>query len=59
MNEMEMRQLAADAIGGVAVEDIKIIDGVPEYRPDSEPKGLIMVEDDSRPLALRSTADVI
>lgn len=58
-NEFDIRQAAADAIGGVPVKDIKIIDGVPEYRPESVSIKAIVGEDESKPLALRADADVI
>ena len=54
-----MRQAAADAIGGVPVKDIIIIDGIPEYRPEVVSSGAKVGDDESKPIALRADADVI
>lgn len=36
-SDMVKRKIAADAMG-VSVRDVRIIKGIPEYRPDWEPK---------------------
>ncbi|MDP1722679.1 MAG: hypothetical protein Q8L37_05710 [Candidatus Gottesmanbacteria bacterium] len=57
-SELELREGAAIAIH-VDVKDVKIINGIPEYRPELEPKMMFAGEDERRPLTLRSDADVI
>ena len=58
MKENELCRMADDAVC-VRENDMKMVNGIPEYRPDPKPKSVIIVQNESQPSELRSRPDVV